>query len=116
MASEFSLTGAKPSMGLSPFETPIRERLDIAIQRATSDVAPGSKPDYSELHGAAARVNEAMKAYGLEFKVSESGSRIVTRIVDRESGELIRQIPDETVLHVANRLDEVVGVLFEDRA
>ena len=116
MASELSLTGGSPPPLRSTADPRMREKLDVAIQRATSDVGDASKPDFAELRGAAARVNEAMKAYGLEFNVSDTGSRVVTRIVDRESGELIRQIPDEAVLHVAKRLDEVVGVLLEERA
>jgi flagellar protein FlaG len=115
MASDIGATGVSPRL-TTDADLVKREKLDIAIQRATSDVVVGSKPDFAELQGAAARVNEAMKAYGLEFRISETGSRVVTRIVDRESGDLIRQIPDETVLHVAKRLDEVVGVLFEERA
>jgi len=37
---------------------------------------------------------------------------VVTRIVDRESGEVIRQIPSEEVLRVAERLGEVQGRLL----
>lgn len=94
----------------------MRERIEVAIQRATSDVAAGSKPDFQELTGAVARINEAMKAYGLQFNMSEVGNRIVTKIVERDTGEVIRQIPDDTVLHVSQRLDKVIGLLFQETA
>ncbi|QFU00136.1 flagellar protein FlaG [Halomonas sp. THAF5a] len=58
------------------------------------------------------RINEVMRPYGVEFELSEASSRLVTRIVDRESGELIRQVPSEEVLRVAERLDELQGRLI----
>ena len=53
-----------------------------------------------------------MRAHGLEFDVSEESSRIVTRVIDRESGEVIRQIPTEEVLAIAERLEEMQGRLI----
>ncbi len=58
------------------------------------------------------RINEVMRPYGVEFELSEATSRLVTRIVDRQSGELIRQIPSEEVLRIAERLDELQGRLI----
>lgn len=58
------------------------------------------------------RINEVMRPYGVEFELSEATSRLVTRIVDRESGELIRQVPSEEVLRIAERLDELQGRLI----
>ncbi|MDT8879208.1 flagellar protein FlaG [Halomonas saccharevitans] len=58
------------------------------------------------------RINEVMRPYGVEFELSEATSRLVTRVVDRENGELIRQVPSEEVLRIAERLDELQGRLI----
>lgn len=94
----------------------LRDRLEAALQLATSDAATGTAAGRAEIKASASRINEVMRGYGLEFVVSDTGSRIVTRVIDRESGELIRQIPDDAVLRIADRLDEVVGVLFRGQA
>jgi flagellar protein FlaG len=91
-------------------------RLEAALQLATSDAAAGTAASPAEIKASASYINEVMRGYGLEFIVSDTGSRVVTRVMDRESGELIRQIPNDTVLRVAERLDEVVGVLFQGQA
>lgn len=59
------------------------------------------------------RINEVMRHYGVQFELGEFESRVVTRIVDRESGEVIRQIPAEEVLKIAERLEEVQGRLID---
>ncbi|MCF7970993.1 MAG: flagellar protein FlaG [Methylococcaceae bacterium] len=45
----------------------------------------------------------------LQFKVDESTQQVVMSIIDRESGETIRQIPSEEVLELAQRMQETDG-------
>lgn len=58
------------------------------------------------------RINEVMRPFGVEFELSETRSRTITRIVDRDSGEVIRQIPAEEVLRIVERLEELQGRLI----
>jgi len=58
------------------------------------------------------QVNEVLRNYGVQFETSEDSGRIIIRLVDRESGELIRQIPPEEALNAAQRLEEVKGRLL----
>lgn len=59
------------------------------------------------------RINEVMSQRGLEFDLSDESSRVITRVVDRESGEVIRQIPAEEVLRIAERLNDLQGGLVD---
>ena len=58
------------------------------------------------------RINETMRPRGLEFELSEESSRVITHVIDRESGDVIRQIPAEEVLKIAERLEEMQGQLI----
>jgi len=53
------------------------------------------------------RINTVMSQRGLEFEIRQESDRVVTRVVNRESGDVIRQIPAEEVLLLAERLDEL---------
>lgn len=59
------------------------------------------------------RINEVMRNYGVQFDLGEEYDRVVTRIIDQESGDVIRQIPAEEVMRIAARLNEVQGRLIE---
>jgi len=52
----------------------------------------------------------------LQFKVDDDTSRMVVKVVDSESGELVRQIPAEEVLAVVRRMQEFDQGLLQDRA
>lgn len=115
------LTDATSAPSTSPFNdlTP-RQQVERVLanlpaaggalaQAESSSVALGR----GELVAPIQRINEVMRHYGVQFELGEYESRVVTRIVDRESGEVIRQIPAEEVLKIAERLEEVQGRLVD---
>ncbi len=70
--------------------------------------------------------NEVLQAFKQEFdlinnvelkfnKDDETGQTYV-KIVDKETGEVIREIPPEEVRKLAEKLDEMVGILLDKKA
>ena len=49
----------------------------------------------------------------LQFEVSESTGRVIVRVIDKESGETIREIPPEELHRFAERANELRGLLFD---
>lgn len=52
----------------------------------------------------------------LEFNIHEASNRIVVRVVDKETDEVVKEIPPEKFLDMAVKLRELVGVLVDQRA
>uniref|UniRef100_UPI00235966B8 flagellar protein FlaG n=2 Tax=Pseudomonas aeruginosa TaxID=287 RepID=UPI00235966B8 len=52
----------------------------------------------------------------VNFSIDDSSGQVVVKVIDGDSGEVVRQIPSEEVLKLAARLDDVRSVLFETRA
>lgn len=60
------------------------------------------------------RANGVLSSDGVQFEMSEPpGERLVTKLVaqlvDQESGDLIRQVPAEEVLRMAERLEDLMA-------
>ena len=68
------------------------------------------------LSEAVERLNEQMRrsGRGLNFSVDEVAERTVITVKDTQSGEVIRQIPDEALLRVAHNIEEIKGLLYND--
>lgn len=88
---------------------------------------PGKAADIVEINEAVNRINDVVRSVqrDLSFNLDEDSGKTVIRVVNSESGELIRQIPSEQVLAIANHLrdyqEEAVsrgelgqGLLFSD--
>ncbi|HYF93935.1 MAG TPA: flagellar protein FlaG [Symbiobacteriaceae bacterium] len=50
----------------------------------------------------------------LRFEVSDT-HRIVIKVIDTESKEVIREIPPEAIMDALKRIDEYLGVLLDKR-
>lgn len=50
---------------------------------------------------------------GLKFSVDEESGKQVIKVQDIESGDVIRQIPSEEALLLAEKLSEVSGILMK---
>ncbi len=69
------------------------------------------------------RVRELMQKNqrSLDFEVAEQENRIVVTVIDKETDQVIRQIPPEDVIHLAEAIDQgiepnLAGIIFNTRA
>ncbi len=52
----------------------------------------------------------------LEFSIDEPSGQVVVKVIASDSGEVIRQIPTEEVLKLADSLSSASNVLFDAKA
>lgn len=58
---------------------------------------------------------EEMNRNELEFSVHKKTGKTVVKVVDRDTGEVIKEIPPEELLDIAARINEMAGMLFDKR-
>lgn len=70
----------------------------------------------SELEMAVEKMNKAVKVFNhaLEFEVTKT-NRIIIRVKDANTGEIIRQIPPEELMDTFKRMEDALGVLIDRR-
>ncbi len=49
----------------------------------------------------------------LDFTFDKQLKKIIVKVINKETGEVIRQIPPEEMLKIAKRMEEMVGVLLD---
>jgi flagellar protein FlaG len=52
----------------------------------------------------------------LSFDIHDKTGEMVVQVLDRETGELIRQMPSDELLDLQEKLKELRGVLFDRKA
>lgn len=90
---------------------------------APAEAKPAAPPaaqgaDPAVLKKATEQINEFIKSSSrnLQFSVDKGTGRIIVKVVDQESGEIIRQIPPEETLAIAKNLDNPQGVIIRSKA
>ena len=59
-------------------------------------------------------VKEAQRS--LDFSVDDSSGKFIVKVMDGDSGKLIRQIPSEELLRLSERLEDMRSLLFKAEA
>jgi len=52
----------------------------------------------------------------LQFSVHEASGEIMITVMEGSTGEVIREIPPVEILNLAAKLDEMVGLIFNQKA
>ncbi len=102
---------AAPMQGSGVPAEPARPKV-IAIERP--DIKVDTEGDQKRLQQAITRLNERMRdgGRGLAFRVDPSLDRPVVTVTNRETGEVIRQIPNEVVIRMAHSIEDTKGLLL----
>ena len=96
---------------------PVRDR-DNRVDADPSISTPEPAPTIEKLEQAAARIKDVLRGTTsrLEIEIDSDSHKAVIKILNGESGEIIRQIPAQELLDLAKHLDEPKGLLVEERA
>lgn len=50
-----------------------------------------------------------------EFSIHEKTREIMVKVIDRETGDVIREIPPEKILDIVAKMWELAGILIDER-
>lgn len=93
---------------------------DKAVEAVRAQVAPQpAAPARAEIEAAVDSANGAqnMAAHNLMFRVDEQTERVVIKVVDKETGETVREIPPEEMLAIAESIERYQkGLLLSQEA
>jgi flagellar protein FlaG len=70
-----------------------------------------------EIHKDLEMINEQLKSSNssIQFSVDDKSNDVIVRIVDRDSGEVIRQIPPESIVRLRDSMKDMSGLFIEKK-
>ncbi|WP_417660119.1 flagellar protein FlaG [Pseudidiomarina sp.] len=115
-----NLTSSLQPSGTRP-DVPVRslEQSDKASQVLGGEKAKDSQASLAESANSAVEKFKTLVQdlqRNLDFSVDDSSGQVVVKVMDGESGKLIRQIPSEDLLRLSERLEDMRSLLFKAEA
>lgn len=115
---------ASLSSGLQTVHSQASARLnDVAkpqqqAELAASESSRAKSGGLEELKTAVEKIQEFVSstASDIKFSIDEDSGETVVKVVDRETQEVIRQIPSQEMLDLAQALDKLQGLLIKQKA
>ncbi|MFB2813129.1 flagellar protein FlaG [Shewanella xiamenensis] len=95
-----------------------RDAAVSAVEQSTEQSAAENEQNPRKLTQVASELSDMMSMMrkGLAFKVDENSGQAVVTVLDRDTGDVIRQMPSEEALKLAEKLSEVTGLLMKTEA
>ncbi|NLV17855.1 MAG: flagellar protein FlaG [Syntrophomonadaceae bacterium] len=93
----------------------LREPIQESIKKPNQEAAEKPVVELKELESAVEIANLAMElgSFGLDFSIHEKTGRILVKVIDSESDEVIREIPPEQMLDMAAQIAEMFDNMHE---
>ncbi len=109
-----SMTSVTPAM---PGDTPAKDKSvpPVVAASAPEPVNPERDPfRRDDLEQAVAQIKETGRIFNrqLEFEVTDN-HRVVIRVLDSATRDVIREIPPETLMRALDRMEEALGLLLD---
>ena len=105
---------AKPGPRSTDEAAPVLEPVNSAVATPPNQAPPPP----AKVQQAIKDANKTIQtlAQSLQFSVDEDSGDMVIKVMDKETKEVIRQIPSKEMLEIAKRLDEFRGLLIRNKA
>ena len=91
------------------------------VEPRTADSQPREKEPGRVDHATAEKIAEAIQNFvstmdvKLNFQVHDDTGTVMVRVINQESGDVIREIPPSQILDLAAKIDRMIGALFDAR-
>ncbi|WCD82584.1 flagellar protein FlaG [Pseudomonas sp. TUM22785] len=107
-----------PVASVTPGQEAARKAAPASPAVSSADADAQSQAQGGNLESAVADIQSFVQTVkrGLDFNVDDSSGEVVVKVIDTDSGKLIRQIPSEELLKLAERLEDIRSLMFEAKA
>lgn len=111
-------TGTKLERAPASGRAPGSEAVSEQVAGQASETEGGSAATREQVEAAVATIQDFVQSVrrSINFSLEEGSGRVVVKVTDAGSGDVIRQIPSEEALQLAENLSEVRSLLFKAEA
>lgn len=117
-----NISSAQKGEVTSSYQAPSQVKQNVDEQKNTTTPTAASRIEVSETELSPEKLEKVVQQLqdfmgemnrSLQFKVDEDSGRNVIKVIDKESGDLVKQYPSEEVLGIVAKLAEATGVLVD---
>jgi len=102
----------------APVSVPTTSIQDVSrdVQATKGESAKQLSQNLEDVKAAVKTLNITMKKAptSLQFSVDSASHRFVVNVTNKDTGELVRSMPGEAILRIAQNLESLKGVLFDE--
>lgn len=102
------------SAAVSPQPSAPLQTVD-AVKKTSAATSP---QDFENMTKAVDDINKSIKnlAGNLEFSIDDNGKKVIVKVVDQQTKQVLTQIPSQEAIDISRSLDKLQGLLIHHQA
>lgn len=104
---------AEPAKPAKPTVSAEKETVDLAANSDT--LKTQNEMDQEKMYRALDDINKKLSNTACEYGYDEATNRVTIKIIDKETDEVIRELPPEKTLAMIAKAWELAGILVDER-
>ncbi len=107
------------SMNVKNVQTESLKQLQLNVEKASEEPKKQQEDlDLSKAMDSLKKTFERLSRFfktEAQFTIERELNMIIIKIKDRDTGEIVRQIPPEVAVKIAKNFQELMGILFDEK-
>jgi flagellar protein FlaG len=90
----------------------------VDVERPSKEAKPAPPIEVPKIESVTKQIDSFLRSIGrsINFRVDPGSGRMVVSVLDSTTGEVIRQVPGEEALRLAQRIEDTLSALVDERA
>jgi flagellar protein FlaG len=107
-------SGIDPVQSLDQIDLRNRDQIDSKKQDQQQQAKGTEQAMPAMLRDLESKINK-MQAVGLEFSQYKESGKMIVKVVEKGTNKVIREIPSEDFLNLVEKMDQMIGILFDKK-
>ncbi len=107
-------SGIDPVQNLDQIDLRTRDQIDAKSQDQQKQAKSAELAMPAMLKDLESKINQ-MQDVGLEFSQYKDSGKMIVRVVEKGTNKVIREIPSEEFLDLVEKMDQMIGILFDKK-
>jgi len=108
------------TMNVNKVQTESVKQLQLNVEKASEEPKKqqNNDVDLSKAMDSLKKTFERLSRFfktEAQFTIERELNMIIIKIKDKDTGEIVRQIPPEVAVKIAKNLQELIGILFDEK-
>jgi flagellar protein FlaG len=108
-------SGIKPVQTLDQIDLRTRDQIDAKAQDQQKQAKSTEQAMPVLLKGLESKISQ-MQEVGLVFSQYKDSGKMIIRVVEKGTNKVIREIPSEEFMDLVEKMDQMIGILFDKKA
>jgi len=116
--ADSGLKVARPAQVIEdrPAVQPSQQKVDV--EQPHKEAKPAPPVEVPKIESVTKQIDSFLRSIGrsINFRVDPGSGEMVVSVIDANTGEVIRQVPGEEALRLAQRIEDSLSALVDERA